>query len=79
MQPGTAVIMASNDKRFSPEAAEGVQRLKGLFNGVCAILDLDESDEARARKIARVLIEATMAGESDPDTLIRLAVKAVSN
>ena len=71
--------MRRSDSEFSPEAEDGAQRLASIFNGVCLMLGLDDRDEAQARRIARALIVATMAGESDPDVLVRLAVKAVSH
>ena len=71
--------MRRSDREFSPDAEDGAQRLASSFNGVRLMLGLDDRDEAQARRIARALIVATMAGESDPDVLIRLAVKAVSH
>ena len=64
---------------FSPEAEEGVQALVGIFDRVCRALELDLSDDAHARKIARTLIEAALGGESDPDRLFARAVTAVSS
>ena len=66
-------------KTFSPEAEEGVQALVDIFDRVCRALELDLSDDAHARKIARTLIEAALGGESDPDRLFARAVTAVSS
>ena len=53
--------------------------LVGIFDRVCRALELDLSDDAHARKIARTLIEAALGGESDPDRLFARAVTAVSS
>ena len=68
-----------HDKTFSPEAEEGVQALVGIFDRGCRALELDLSDDAHARKIARTLIEAALGGESYPDRLFARAVTAVSS
>ena len=64
---------------FSPDAEGGVQRLAAIFNGVCLLLGLEDGGDPQARVIARTLIEAALAGESEPDVLIRLAIKTVSH
>ena len=63
---------------FSPEAQAGVLALIDIFDCVCRALDLDLSDETRPRLIARTLIEAALAGESDPQALFDRAIKAVT-
>ena len=64
---------------YSLEAAEGVRALVAVFNRACLALNLDRSDEEVPRKIARSIIEAAIAGESDPEVLYQGALKAVSN
>jgi len=66
-------------KKFSPEAEEGVQTLVDIFDRVCRAIDLDLSDDTQPRKIARTIIEATLAGESDPDRLFACGLKAVAH
>ena len=64
---------------FTPEAEEGVQTLVAIFDRVCRTLDLDLGDDAAPRKIARTIIEATLAGESDPEKLFLCGLSAVSH
>ena len=75
----TTFLELPHDRQFSPEAEEGVQALVGIFDRVCRALELDLSDDAHARKIARTLIEAALGGESDPERLFARAVSAVSS
>ena len=72
-------IDVQDGRTFSPEAEEGVQTLVDIFDRVCRALDLDVSDDTQPRKIARTIIEATLAGESDPDKLFLRGLSAVSH
>ena len=64
---------------FSPEAEDGIGALVDVFNRVCLELNLDLDDQELSRKVARTLIQAALAGESDPVALHRCAVEAVSH
>ena len=64
---------------FSPEAEDGIGALVDVFNRVCLELNLDLDDQELSRKVARTLIQAALAGESDPAALHRRAVEAVSH
>jgi hypothetical protein len=75
----TALLDTDDAPNFSPEAADGVRALVAVFNRACLALNLDRSDEVVPRKIARSIIEAAIAGESDPEVLYQGALKAVSN
>jgi hypothetical protein len=75
----SAFLDVQDGKQFSPEAEEGVQTLVDIFDRVCRTLDLDVSEDTRPRKIARTIIEATLAGESDPDKLFFCGLGAVSH
>lgn len=76
----TAFLDAQEDgKRFSPDEEESVQTLVDIFDRVCQALELDLSDETQPRRIARTIIEATLAGESDPDRLVLCGISAGSH
>lgn len=72
-------FLGTGEDVFSPEAEDGIATLVALFNRVCEELDLGESGEELPRKVARTLIQAALAGESDPAALYRCAVEAVSH
>lgn len=75
----TTFLNVPDGATFSPEAEEGVQTLVDIFDRVCRALDLDLSDDTLPRKIARTIIEATLAGESDPEKLFLCGLGAVSH
>ncbi|HXD45836.1 MAG TPA: hypothetical protein VN655_11940 [Pseudolabrys sp.] len=71
--------LGTSKDTFSPEAEDGIAALVDVFNRVCVELNLDPGDEEFPRKVARTLIQAALAGESDPAVLHRCAVEAVSH
>lgn len=75
----SSFLDVQDDSTFSPEAEQGVRTLVDIFDRVCRALDLDVTDETQPRKIARTIIEATLAGESDPDRLFLCGMKAVAH
>ena len=75
----SAFLDVQDERSFSPEAEQGVRTLVDIFDRVCRALDLDVTDETQPRKIARTIIEATLAGESDPDRLFLYGMKAVAH
>ncbi len=68
-----------NGASFSPEAEDGMKTLVDIFDRICRALDLDLGDDTLPRKVARTIIEATLAGESDPDKLFLCGLNAVSH
>jgi hypothetical protein len=74
-----AFLDVPQDAGFAPETEEGVQTLVDIFDRVCRALDLDLSDDTIPRRIARTIIEATLAGESDPDKLFHCGLNAASH
>lgn len=74
-----AFVESSDEQTFSPEAEDGVATLVRVFNRVCIELNLDLSDEAVPRKVARTIIVAAIDGENDPEVLYQRAMRAISN
>jgi hypothetical protein len=75
----SAFLEVQDGQRFSPEAEEGVQTLVDIFDRVCRALEFDLSDDTQPRRVARTIIEATLAGESDPEKLFLCGLNAVSH
>ncbi|HEV2628402.1 MAG TPA: hypothetical protein VGV41_07135 [Pseudolabrys sp.] len=75
----TTFLHVPDGATFSPEAEAGVRTLVDIFDRICRTIDLDLTDDIQPRKIARTIIEATLAGESDPDKLFLCGLKSVSH
>jgi len=75
----TTFLTAPDDKQAAPEADAGVRSLVDIFDRVCRALDLDLADDTQPRRIARTIIEATLAGESDPDRLFLCGMRAAAH
>lgn len=75
----TTFLDVHDGATYSPEAEEGVRTLVDIFDRVCRTLDLELDDDTLPRKIARTIIEAALAGESDPDRLFLCGLNAVSH